>query len=408
MVFSLKNRIAIIGAGASGLCAAIEARTEAPDTEIVILEKMNKAAKKILATGNGRCNFTNRDLSPKHFYGDNELLKAILTSSFADSEGFFKELGIHTYAENERVYPRSQQASTIHEALLEFIKHNNIQLRLDSPVTHIQPLKEGFSVNGEKFDCVIIATGGMASPIHGSDGSILPALKNLGHTTTPLYPALCGLVFRDSKLKLLKGVRCEAEARLFLGNKLSGSEEGEIQFTEKAVSGIPVMNLSHLCKNNKSISLELNLCPEYTEDELREEILISAKRHPEATIENLLNGFINLKLCYAIINRAGLPQNTLCKELNSRTINMLSAEMTGFTIDISGTRGFENAQVTCGGIPADEINKKTLMSLKKKGLFLCGELLDMHGDCGGYNLHLAWTSGRIAGHNAAKYTGSKV
>lgn len=394
------KKLAIIGAGASGLCAAIEAQKTNPDLRITIFDRMQKCGKKILATGNGRCNFTNEDLSLKHFYGNSEFLKSVLYSDFADTKEFFKGLGVLSYEEDGRIYPRSQQAATIKDALLKSVQGKSVTIKTECQVNQIKKNGKLFLVNGEEFDAVLICGGGKAAAVHGSDGSCYKLAEGLGHTLTPLYPALCGLVISDKDLNLLKGVRAEALAELYSGNSLLGSEAGEIQFTDKAISGIPVMNLSHLCENKRDLKIRLDLCPEIDEKDLFNHIKKSINNSPESEFEAILNGIVNLKLGFAVMNRSGIKPQTKCSALNNAQIGKVVEQLKGFVINIKSAKGFEAAQVTKGGIKTNELSPDTMMSKKAEGLFLCGEILDIHGDCGGYNLHLAFTTGRIAGHNA--------
>ncbi len=397
------KKLAIIGAGASGLCAAIEAKKANPNIEITIYERMQKSAKKILATGNGRCNFTNQDLSLKHFYGNTDFLKTILSGEFSDIKDFFKNLGVLSYEEDGRIYPRSQQASTIKDVLLKTVGSENATIKTDCPINQIQKTKKGFSVNGEGFDAVIICGGGKASSVHGSDGSCYNLAKGFGHTLTQLYPALCGLVISDKDLSLLKGVRAECNAKLYSGNTLLGSEAGEIQFTDKAISGIPVMNLSHLCENRKSLKTDLDLCPEIDEKTLFNHIKKNIINSQNIEFETVLNGIVNLKLGFAVMNRSGIKPQTKCNSVREFQIKEVVKQLKNFEINIKSAKGFDTAQVTKGGINTNEISSVTMMSKKVDGLFLCGEIIDIHGDCGGYNLHLAFTTGRIAGNSAGKY-----
>ncbi len=397
------KKLAVIGGGASGLCAAIEAKYFDNSIDVTVFERMPKSGKKILATGNGRCNFTNENLSPKHFYGDTLFLRRILTSPFADTENFFRSLGVLSYHEDGRIYPRSQQASTIQQTLVDAVEASNAKTRLETPVTSLKESGKGFVVNGEYFDAVIVAGGSKASPVHGSDGSAYSLLENIGHTKTDLYPALCGLTYKDKKLNMLKGVRAECKATLSADGNLLGEESGEIQFTEKAVSGIPVMNLSHLVKNQKHIFLTLDLCDELSYNELYEHFESAKVNSPEKELENVLSGIVNTKLGFAVLNTSDIKPHTTIKCIARNNIRRLCDILKCFEIEITGTRDFGNAQITCGGIKTDDVNPETMMSKIADGLFICGEILDIHGDCGGYNLHLAWTTGRIAGYSAAQY-----
>ncbi len=363
--------------------------------------------KKILATGNGRCNFTNENLSPVHFHGDTLFLRRILTSSYADSENYFRTLGLLSYNEDGRIYPRSQQAASLRDLLEEKLNDLSVNIRTECPVTELKKTKAGFIINGEYFDAVIVSGGGKASPVQGSDGSCYALLKNMGHKTTDLYPALCGLTTKDKTLNSLKGVRAEGKASLYTNNTLLGEESGEIQFTDKGISGIPIMNLSHLCKANKNLRLVIDLCDEISFTELREHINLIKSDSPDRECEMVLSGLVNSKLGFSVINKSGIKAHTKINDLNNVQINTLCETLKNFTFDINGTRGFDVAQVTCGGIKTDEIDPCNMMSKIVSGLFLCGEILDIHGDCGGYNLHLSWTTGRIAGNSAAEFIKTK-
>lgn len=397
------KRLAVIGGGASGICAATEAKYSDASINVTVFERLPKTAKKILATGNGRCNFTNENLSPSHFYGDTMFLRRILTSSYADTENYFRSLGVLSYREDGRIYPRSQQAASIREALTDKMNEYGITVKTDSPVNKIERTKTGFTVNGEYFDAVIVAGGGKASPVHGSDGSCYQLLEALGHTKTPLYPALCGLTTGDKNLNLLKGVRAECKASLFSDALLLGEESGEVQFTDKAVSGIPVMNLSHLCKAGKSLHLVLDLCEDFSKTELTEHIKFIKNEAPNKELEAVLSGIVNSKLGFAVMNKANIKPKTKIREITSKDVSLICDILKAFNVGVTGTKGFDNAQITCGGIKTEEVSPETMMSKITDGLFICGEILDIHGDCGGYNLHLAFTTGRIAGNAAAEY-----
>ncbi len=399
----MSKRLAVIGGGASGVISAIEAKNEFQNIEITIFERLPKLCKKILVTGNGRCNYTNEDLSPGHFYGDNKFLRAILTSVYADSENYFRQLGVLSYHEDGRIYPRSQQSATIRDALVNFVEKSDIKVKLETPVNSLKKQGNGYLVNGEYFDAVIVSGGGKSASVHGSDGSCFNLLEMLGHTKTELYPALCGLVTNEKNIHILKGVRAKAKAQLFDGDKLLGEDSGEIQFTDKAVSGIPVMNLSHLCKANKTLVIKLDLCEEFTEAELTEHFAEVKRNMTGLTTESVLCGLVNQKLGFAVINKAGIPQNTNFDKLNRNQINSIISVLKSFEIPVIKTKDFADSQITCGGIIESEIDPLTMMSEINKGLFICGEIINIHGDCGGYNLHLAWTTGRIAGSSAAKY-----
>ena len=399
----MRKRLAVIGGGAAGLSAAIEARRESKDIEIIIFERMPKCGKKILATGNGRCNFSNTEATPAFIHGETEFLLSVLSSPFSDSEEFFRSLGMLTYEEDGRLYPRSQQASTVRDILLNFVNENYIDVRTETPVTYIKDKDNGFIINDEYFDAVIICGGGKATPTHGSDGSAYKLLTDFGHTCTPLYPALCGLKFKDTDLNLLKGVRAECLVYLYSEGLIYGMEKGEVQFTDKAISGIPVMNLSYVCENRKDLKLTLDFCPDLRKNTLRKHIADTVSNFPETDFEVILNGLVNIKIGYAVMNRCKIKSHTKCRLISVKDIDNVVKALKCFNITITGTKDFNSAQVTHGGIKTSEFSKKTLMSKFQNGVFACGEILDIDGKCGGFNLHFAWTSGRLAGNSAAKY-----
>ena len=398
-----KKSLAIIGGGASGLAAAIEAADNNPNITITVFDRMAKAGKKILATGNGRCNFSNEDLSPRHFYGDGEFLRKVLTSSYSDDESFFREMGMLSYHEDGRIYPRSQQASAVRDTLIYKATESGVSLVTETAIDTVKRLEKGFEINGEIFDAVIICGGGCAAPAQGSDGSCYAIAKSLGHSITPLYPALCGLTTPSKDLSVLKGVRCEGKATLFCDNKYCGEEAGEIQFTDKGVSGIPIMNLSHLCGDSKDIKLSLDLCSDVNREDLSHHINEAKGQSPDKETEDVLAGIVNNKLGFAIMGRARIKAHTPIGKLKGSEINNLINILKAFDIAVTGTRGFENAQVSRGGICTSEIDPETMKSKISDGLYFAGEILDIHGDCGGYNLHLAFTTGRIAGISASEY-----
>lgn len=399
----ISKRLAVIGGGASGVCAALEAKYCDASIDVTIFERLPKLLKKILATGNGRCNFTNKNLSPVHFHGDTIFLRRILTSSYADTENYFRSMGLLSYSEDGRIYPRSQQAASLRDILIDELTLSGVNIKTDCGITELKKTANGFIVNNEHFDAVIVSGGGKASPVQGSDGSCFALLEGCGHTRTPLYPALCGLTTKDKCLNSLKGVRTEGKASLYADSRLLCEECGEIQFTDKGISGIPVMNLSHHCKDNKNLSLSVDLCEEISFNELREQIYLIKGASPDRECELVLSGLINTKLGFAVMNKAHIKPHTKIKSLSKNQIDTLCETLKSFSLEITGTRNFDNAQITCGGIKTDEISPENMMSKLADGLFVCGEILDIHGDCGGYNLHLAWTTGRIAGNGAAEY-----
>ena len=407
----LTSDIAIIGGGASGLACAIEAKRQAKKCglllNVTIFEHLNKPAKKILATGNGRCNFCNTDLTEAHYYGNYALIKSILNSEFSDTLEFFKASGVLPYFENGRVYPRSEQAASVRDALLNTCNTLKINIVSDCEITEIKPLNSRFRINESDFDAVIIATGGKSQKVHGSDGSGYQILNSLGHKTTEIHPALTALIVSDKSFKILKGLRIKGNFALYSGKKILKEEFGEIQFTENALSGIPVLNVSHFANNTKNIFAVIDTCSEFTKSDLINHFSERRYKSPNVRIEDVLSGLIPQKLSYYVMKRAEIAESTLTGKLTDKNIEAIVALLKNLDFKIQGVRDFDYSQVTMGGIDSGDLDLKTLMSKKHPGIFACGEILDVNGDCGGYNLHFAWTSGRLAGACAVKYLNKK-
>lgn len=400
-------KIAVIGAGASGIAASIEAAKKLKECNlpysITVLEHLNKPLKKLLVTGNGRCNFSNINITPSNFYGNDELIKSVLSCGFSDIPLFFSKLGIASFVEDGRIYPRSQQAVAVREALLSEAKRLNINIICEKEVNSLsfEKSQKLFTVNGDVFDCVIISCGGKASEKQGSDGSFYRVIKSLGYTFTPLSPALTAITSSAKDLKLLSGTRLRGNLSLFDGDKKLSSESGEIQFTEKAVSGIPAFNLSHLAKENQQLFVDMYA--EASVDDIVNLLQSQKHRNPECELETALFGMLPQKAAFALIARCKIKEHTLLREVSSSQLYSLAKNCKRFAFSVTGTREFSDAQVMSGGLSTELIDTKTLMSKKHEGLFFCGEILDAVGDCGGYNLHFAFTSGRLSGKSAAEY-----
>ena len=407
----MTSEIAIIGGGASGVASAIEAKRQSKkfglDLNVTVFEHFNKPAKKILATGNGRCNFTNTDLNISHYYGDKELIENVLSSDYSDTLEFFKSLGILPYFENGRVYPRSEQASSIRDALLKTCEILNIKFRTECEIDEIEIVNNKFKISNDEFDALIIATGGNSQKAQGSDGSGYKYLKAFSHKITDISPALSALNVSEKGFKDLKGLRIKGNFALYSGRKLLKEEFGEIQFTEQGLSGIPVLNISHFANNRKNLFAVIDTCNEFSEKDLVKHFTECRYKSPALRTEEVLSGLIPQKLSYFIMKSAGIKENTSAGKLTDKDIEALVLNLKQLEFKIDGVRDFDYSQVTSGGADSSDFNAKTLMSKKQSGLFACGEILNVNGDCGGYNLHFAWTSGRLAGASAVKYINEK-
>lgn len=386
----MKNSVAVIGGGASGIIAAIFAAKNG--ASVTILEKNPRIGKKILATGNGRCNFTNVNACSGN-YNSEFAQYALETFAPHDEIKFFEELGLLSRVEAEgRVYPLSGQATAVLDVLRMELERLSVNILSEFDVSKIEKNGDRFKVFSKnqniEADKVIVATGGMASPKSGSDGAGYELLKAFGHKTTKLVPSLVQLKTEKS----VGGVR--AYGKVTTENGIS--ETGEIQFNNYGISGIPVFGVAKHVKKGESVFLDL--LPDYTE----EEVFAILKNRPKQTMETYLVGILNKVLGQLLLKECGIsPLSKMSYTLRDDEIMRIAKKIKSWRFLVTGTMPWENAQVTSGGIELSEIDEKTMESKLVKGLYITGELLDIDGPCGGYNLHWAWASGKLAGSEAA-------
>lgn len=387
----MKNNVAVIGGGASGILAAIFAARNG--ASVTILEKNPRIGKKILATGNGRCNFTNVNACADNYNSD-FVQYALENFTPADVIDFFEELGLLSRTEAEgRVYPLSGQATAVLDVLRLELSRLSVKILAEFDVERIEKkgdLFEIFSNNQTiRANKVIAATGGMASPKSGSDGKGYELLKAFGHKTTKLIPSLVQVKTEKS----VGGVRAYGKVTTQNGT----CETGEIQFNNYGISGIPVFGIAKYVKKGESVFLDL--LPDYTE----EEVFGILKNRPKQTMETYLIGILNKALGQFLLKECGIsPLSKMSDTLRDDEIMRIAKKIKCWRFDVTGTMPWENAQVTSGGIELSELNEKTMESKLVSGLYVTGELLDIDGPCGGYNLHWAWASGKLAGSEAAR------
>ena len=394
-------KIAVIGGGASGIAAAIAARRNG--ASVTILESGGRIGRKILATGNGRCNMTNVNACIDNYYGENtDFMKATIERYWVfETLAFFSELGILYKEEEEgKIYPYSDRASSVLDVLRMCLDDEGVSVKTGFEVSDIKHEEDGFfitSYNGETefADRVIVACGGKASPNLGSNGSGYELLKSFGHRITCLKPSLVQIKTDTEIVKKLKGIK--VNARLTIGDN---SMDGEILFTEYGLSGPPVFSLSaKLCNHKKAF---IDMFPHMSEEELLGIMYSRIAMNPKRRIEEFFTGMINKRIGQSIFKELGIePLSryavTLTEKEIEKTVKMLKCRC----FNIVGTMAWNNAQVTKGGADTREFNPETMESLKTHGLYACGEILDIDGDCGGYNLQWAWSSGYIAGISAS-------
>ena len=398
------KEVVIVGGGASGLTAAITAARNGKD--VTLIERNNKCSKKILITGNGRCNFWNTDENLSHFHSSNSnLLKEFITDERKNSIlKFFDSLGLAYKTKNGYYYPFSNQAFTIENALLSECKKLNVKIINDITVEKIIK-KDCFIINPDKEKIkaknIIIATGSKAAPKTGSDGLGYELAKSLGHNIITPLPSLVQLKADEPYFKNWSGIRTDVKVNLLIDHKYIKSETGEIQLTNYGLSGICIFNLSgkaaKALNQNKNVIISINFIPFASNPKTFLQNLNKNSYHK--TISELLEGILHYKLVDIILKKAHLKRDLLLNTLTDNELNNLIKTLTDFQIKILDTHTLDHAQVCSGGIPLTEINSKTLESLKVKNLYFTGEIIDIDGDCGGYNLGWAWMSGIIAGKN---------
>lgn len=404
--------LVIVGAGASGLVAAIAAHKENPNMKICLLEQKDQMGKKILATGNGRCNFTNEQMGVSYFHSDTPSVVMQVLEKFGTKEtlNFFQSLGIYPKSKNGYYYPRSEQASAILNVLKLAIEASKTEIKTGVHISEIRKGRRGFTLFGDsgKIDakCVILATGGKASKVLGSDGSGYALAKSLGHSLVPVVPALVQLRTRKHSLLKASGVRTEAKVSIYADGTCLASDTGELQITAYGISGIPVFQVSrHAAKalyENQKVQAELDFFPSMDEQELFSFYKELKNTMGDFSIADALVGVFNQKLIPCLLKCANIKNTTFVSELSDQQIESLAFVTKHLRLQVEDTNGFDNAQVCAGGVRLDEICPDTMESLCCDRLYLTGELLDADGICGGYNLQWAWATGYLAGISAGK------
>lgn len=405
----MKTEIAVIGGGASGLMAAITAKKSGK--EVVILERKERILKKVLITGNGRCNITNVNANISNYFGKNISSVENILNRFTpqDTMDFFNGLGIVCNEENRgKVYPLSGQASSVVDALRFEAEKLGIKIETEFYVRKIE--KDGFkfkiySEERKKIEAgrVIIAAGGQSYPELGSNGSGFELAKELGHSVTKLSPSIVQLKTEKNQVKGLQGIKTDVAVTAYGDNKKICTYDGELLFTDYGISGNVVFNISFVMPLYKDVEFEIDFMEKFDYNELYEMLKERKKIMSHLTMENYFNGMINKKLGQFLSKVSGIEKlSKPVKDLSDSDIRKLCTVLKKYRVKILETTGFKNAQVTAGGVSLDEVNTETLESKIVKGLYFSGEVLDVYGECGGFNLQWAWASGYIAGENAAK------
>lgn len=399
--------IGIIGGGASGMAAALAA-AENPNAQVILIERQARVGRKLQATGNGRCNLTNIHSNVSSFHGENAAFSHFAMEQFSPEKvlEWFSSLGLFTVAEESgRVYPYSDQANSVVDVLRFALEKENIRLIVGAEVEKIQKTKDGFSMDlgDEKINCdrLIVACGGLAGTKLGGSMSGYKLLGKLGHHCTRLRPALVQLKSSWKGCASLKGVRANCKAEIWHDGKLFSASEGELQFTEYGLSGPVMFEISRdACQGKGEWICKLDFLPDIEEKSLFSEL--KRRKNTNLPSDELLTGILHNRLGRVLVKMAGVSGGHAIRDLTDTELQEVCGTVKGFEVSLTEPLGMDAAQVTAGGILTEEFEPSTMESKLVPGLFACGEVLDIDGDCGGHNLQWAWASGRLAGLSAGK------
>ena len=397
--------LAIIGGGASGMAAALAA-AQREDVQVLLLERQARVGRKLSATGNGRCNLTNLHADKQGYHGEDASFARYALEKYPPREtlAWFRKMGLYTVAEESgRVYPYSDQANSVVDVLRFALEKPNITLMAGFEVEKVKKTAEGFRLegNGETIEChkLIVACGGLAGTKLGGSMSGYKLLRSLGHKCTKLRPNLVQLKSEWKGCPSLKGVRANCHAAIYRDGVLHSQSLGEMQFTELGLSGPVMFEISRdACEGKGDWVCRLDFLPDMAAEELLEEL--TQRRETSLPASDLLTGILHNRLGRVLTQTAGISQQKMVSELSRRELEETVRVCKALEVTLTEPLGMDAAQVTAGGILTREFNEETMESRLVPGLYACGEVLDIDGDCGGYNLQWAWSSGRLAGSHA--------
>lgn len=401
--------VAVIGGGASGMMAAVTAASEG--ARVILLEHKDRIGKKILSTGNGRCNFTNIHQEPICYHSEDSMFPWEVVEKFNAQAviSFFLQLGVYSKNRNGYIYPNSDQASAVLDAFRMELDRLKVEIRTGVECREIRPGKKGFTILTDqepvRADRVILCAGSKAAPTTGSDGSGYDLAKKLGHRILPVLPALTALKCEEKFFKSIAGVRANGSVSIWSGGECIAKDTGEIQLTDYGISGIPVFQVSRyaskLLYEKKETDAVLDFMPDFTKAQTDAFLRARAKTRPDKSAEMFLIGLFHKKLCDLWIRLSEIPRQRKAEELNSDEIARLTDLIKEFRVRVRETNPYDKAQVCCGGVDTREVDPETLESVYVPGVYFAGEILDVDGMCGGYNLTFAWASGYVAGKAAS-------
>lgn len=399
----MKTDVIIIGGGAAGLCAAVYLKQKAPQKTVRILEKLPRVGKKLITTGNGRCNISNKNISTENYHGENKNFCEYALNKYGTAvcEKFFESIGINLICEKDKLYPASLQAGSVVDCLRFSAEESGVIIHTDTAVTDIKVLGGSYKVIANKMsfiaDNVIIATGGLAGgDKFGSDGSMFDILKKADFKIIEPTPSIVQIKTENSIAKQLKGIKVNAVVSLKNGEKILRKEFGEVLFTDYGLSGPPVMQVSRDAARLKNTVVSLDLMPEEDLKSLANLIKQRTEILKNRPLEEFFTGMFNKRVGQVILKSAGLKLNDKSSSINDSHIEKIVFFIKNMEFAVVGTTGFANAQVTAGGLDTLQFNDATMESRDCKNLYCIGEILDIDGDCGGFNLQWAWSSAMCA------------
>lgn len=415
----------IIGGGAAGQMAAISAKRNNPNLTVAIIDRTFALGRKILVCGAGRCNITNINLDTdveKRYYGANpQFIRSIFSQfSYKDIVSFFNELGVELYVERKtdigKLFPITDQAKTITSLLENELKILGIDVHLNTEVTSFK-VDNGFNLNTNILNqegkvtenkvytskYLIISAGGKTYPALGSNGTGYSLVQNLGHSIITPVPSALPLVSKNPLSHELQGTKMEIEVTSIIDSQPIKTRTDDVMFTQYGFSGPAILNVSREISiqinrlNKQNVQLKLNFFPGKTFEDVKNLLTLRWNKRPSLTLEESMYGLFPNRIPSALLKVINIDKNTIVNKLTTEQINRLVASLTAYTVDITATRGWNEAEFTAGGIDTNEIIESTLESKLINNLYFCGEILDVDGDVGGFNLSWAWSSGFVAG-----------
>lgn len=408
------NNTAIIGGGAAGLAAAIFIKTNNPNINVTVFERMERVGKKLLATGNGRCNLSNINCKNtvsidkktvlEHYFGGDRAFATGAISRFDNNAlaVFLLSLGMPVVYEGDKMFPYSLNAATVLDVLRLKCEQMGVGFRLSCPVSRIDKKGGEFIINGERFDSVIVAAGGKAQPKLGSDGSGYALLQSFGHRLSATMPSITQIKTDTTLVRQLKGLKSNVTLKIYANGKFMREQYGQLLFTDYGISGPPAFMLSRIASQyGDKCSVKIDFIPDYNFDGVLSMIsnIVKEPFCNDLTLENLLTPIINKRIGQVIIKSCGYKLNTPAKMLKRSDLQRIAGAVKAFTLNVTGVQGYNVAQVTAGGIITADFDSDTMQSKLQSGLYAVGEVLDVDGDCGGYNLQWAFSSAYAAAND---------